>query len=46
MPKSVSHKVLTLAQATRWLASARRRHHRIVATNGCFDLIHKQGKQP
>ncbi|MGD1020247.1 MAG: adenylyltransferase/cytidyltransferase family protein [Verrucomicrobiia bacterium] len=40
MPKSVSHKVLTLAQATRWLASVRRRRRRVVATNGCFDLIH------
>jgi rfaE bifunctional protein nucleotidyltransferase chain/domain len=40
MPKSVTHKVLTLQQATPWLASARRRGHRVVATNGCFDLLH------
>jgi len=40
MPKSVPPKVLTLAQATRWLASARARGRRVVATNGCFDLLH------
>ncbi len=40
MPKSASHKVLTLSQASRWLASARRAGRRVVATNGCFDLVH------
>jgi len=33
-------KVLTLSQAGRWAALARRRGQRIVATNGCFDLVH------
>ena len=40
MPKSSQTKVLTLAQATRWAASAHRRGKRVVATNGCFDLLH------
>ena len=40
MSKSVSPKVLTLTQASRWLASARRAGRRVVATNGCFDLLH------
>jgi rfaE bifunctional protein nucleotidyltransferase chain/domain len=40
MSKPASNKVLTLSQATRWLAAARRRHRRVVATNGCFDLLH------
>lgn len=35
-----SPKLLTLAQARRWAASARRRGQRVVATNGCFDLLH------
>ena len=33
-------KILTLAQAHRWANSAHRRGQRIVATNGCFDLLH------
>jgi len=40
MPKPRSAKLLTLAQARRWAAAAHRRHQRIVATNGCFDLLH------
>ena len=40
MPKSASVKVLTLPQAAQWAASARRRGRRVVATNGCFDLLH------
>lgn len=40
MPKSASPKVLTLPQATRWLVAARRGGRRVVATNGCFDLLH------
>ena len=40
MPKSASAKVLTLKQAARWAAAARRQGQRIVATNGCFDLLH------
>jgi rfaE bifunctional protein nucleotidyltransferase chain/domain len=40
MPKSASSKVLTLKQAAQWAASARRRGRRVVATNGCFDLVH------
>jgi rfaE bifunctional protein nucleotidyltransferase chain/domain len=35
-----STKVLTLPQLKRWSANARRRGQRIVATNGCFDLLH------
>jgi len=33
-------KVLTRAQAARRAAAARRRGQRVVATNGCFDLLH------
>ncbi|HUJ10562.1 MAG TPA: adenylyltransferase/cytidyltransferase family protein [Verrucomicrobiae bacterium] len=40
MPKLHASKVLTLPQASRWAASARRKGKRIVATNGCFDLLH------
>jgi len=40
MSKSVSCKVLTLPQAARWAAASRRRGRRVVATNGCFDLLH------
>ena len=40
MPKAHSAKVLTLNQARRWAAAARRRRQRIVATNGFFDLLH------
>jgi rfaE bifunctional protein nucleotidyltransferase chain/domain len=40
MPKPRTAKVLTLAQAQRWAAAARRRRQHIVATNGCFDLLH------
>lgn len=40
MPKKPKSKVLSLSQAARWAASARRRGQRIVATNGCFDLLH------
>src|SRR5882724_9091947 len=40
MPKPRPVKLLTLAQARRWASAARRRHQRIVATNGCFDLLH------
>jgi rfaE bifunctional protein nucleotidyltransferase chain/domain len=40
MAKPASRKVLTLGQAARWAASARRRGQRVVATNGCFDLLH------
>ena len=39
MPSS-SPKLLSLAQARRWANAARRRGQRIVATNGCFDLLH------
>src|SRR5690242_8827105 len=38
--KPSSAKLLNLAQARRWAAAARRRGERIVATNGCFDLLH------
>ncbi len=40
MAKPASRKVLTLRQAARWAADARRRGQRVVATNGCFDLLH------
>jgi rfaE bifunctional protein nucleotidyltransferase chain/domain len=40
MAKLPSSKVLTLQQAARWATSARRKGKRIVATNGCFDLLH------
>jgi rfaE bifunctional protein nucleotidyltransferase chain/domain len=40
MSKSTSPIVLTLSQATRWLGAARARSRRVVATNGCFDLLH------
>ncbi|MEI8063364.1 MAG: adenylyltransferase/cytidyltransferase family protein [Verrucomicrobiota bacterium] len=41
-PLSVTRpvKVLTLAHAQRWAAAARRRGQCVVATNGCFDLLH------
>ena len=40
MAKSAPSKVLTLTQAARWAGAAHRRGRRIVATNGCFDLLH------
>ena len=40
MSKPRTAKVLTLAQAKRWATNARRRGQRVVATNGCFDLLH------
>jgi rfaE bifunctional protein nucleotidyltransferase chain/domain len=40
MAAQTAGKVLTLSQATRWATTARRRGHRLVATNGCFDLLH------
>jgi rfaE bifunctional protein nucleotidyltransferase chain/domain len=40
MPKLPPAKLLSLQQAARWTASARRRGRSIVATNGCFDLLH------
>jgi rfaE bifunctional protein nucleotidyltransferase chain/domain len=38
--KNLTSKLLTLPQAARWAAAARRRGQRVVATNGCFDLLH------
>ena len=40
MPKIPASKLLTLPEAARWAASTRRKGKRIVATNGCFDLLH------
>jgi rfaE bifunctional protein nucleotidyltransferase chain/domain len=40
MSKPATRKVLTLKQAAVWAASMRRRGQRVVATNGCFDLLH------
>ena len=39
-PRILRGKLLTLAQAARWSARARQRRQRVVATNGCFDLLH------
>jgi rfaE bifunctional protein nucleotidyltransferase chain/domain len=39
-PDRRSSSVLTLAQAARWADRVRRQGRRIVATNGCFDLLH------
>lgn len=40
MAKAPRTKILTAAQVKRWASAARRRGQRIVATNGCFDLLH------
>ena len=40
MPKRLTPKLLTLAEAAHWSRAARRRGQRVVATNGCFDLLH------
>jgi len=40
MPKSLSNKLLSLSRANAWARAARRQGRRIVATNGCFDLLH------
>src|SRR5664280_222146 len=40
MAKLPSSKVLTLQQAARWAAAMQRQGKRVVATNGCFDLLH------
>ena len=40
MPNSLAAKCLTLAQLPAWVAAAHRRGQRVVATNGCFDLLH------
>ena len=40
MPKPPSSKLLNLTSAARWASAARRRGQRVVATNGCFDLLH------
>jgi rfaE bifunctional protein nucleotidyltransferase chain/domain len=40
MAKIPTSKVLTLPQAARWAAAAQRQGKTIVATNGCFDLLH------
>lgn len=40
MPNPHPTKLLTLRQAARWTTTARQRGRRIVATNGCFDLLH------
>jgi len=38
--KHTRHKLLSMQQATRAVAAARRRGKRVVFTNGCFDLLH------
>ena len=40
MAKLPASKVLRLQQAARWAAAVQRQGKRIVATNGCFDLLH------
>src|SRR5207247_3585549 len=40
MAKPCNIKLLSLRQAARWSAAVRRRNETIVATNGCFDLLH------
>jgi rfaE bifunctional protein nucleotidyltransferase chain/domain len=40
MSDTATGKILSLPQAGRWAAAARRRGRRVVATNGCFDLLH------
>ncbi|NQU10541.1 adenylyltransferase/cytidyltransferase family protein [bacterium] len=40
MPKSASSKVLSLSAAAVWARRRRRAGRTIVATNGCFDLLH------
>lgn len=40
MPKSPSTKILSIVEAARWARRAHRQGQRIVATNGCFDLLH------
>ena len=39
-PKPSGARVLTLSQAAHWAAAARAGGQRVVATNGCFDLLH------
>lgn len=40
MPKRLTTKLLTFPEAVRWARAARRHGRRVVATNGCFDLLH------
>ena len=40
MAKLRPSKILSAAQAKRWAAGAHRRGQSVVATNGCFDLLH------
>jgi rfaE bifunctional protein nucleotidyltransferase chain/domain len=39
-PQAMSGKILTLDEATAYRASLRRQRRKVVATNGCFDLLH------
>ena len=32
--------ILTLKAAAQWAVTAHRQHRRVVATNGCFDILH------
>lgn len=41
LPRVPSSKIGSLAQVAGRTARARRRGHRIVFTNGCFDLLHR-----
>jgi len=40
MHNSLQAKLLTLPQAARWARAAQRHGKKVVATNGCFDLLH------
>jgi rfaE bifunctional protein nucleotidyltransferase chain/domain len=39
-PQAMSGKILTLDQVAAYRASLRERRRKVVATNGCFDLLH------
>jgi len=40
MPNTLKTKILTIQQAQQWAARAHRKSLQIVATNGCFDILH------
>jgi hypothetical protein len=38
---STSHKVVDRGAAARWVQDRQARGHKVVFTNGCFDLLHR-----
>ena len=38
---NTGHKVVTRAAAVRWVREQQAQGHRVVFTNGCFDLLHR-----